>query len=249
MHSIPEAIILCGGAGLRLRSVTGDAPKSMASIGGRPFLELLLCQLRRYNVQRAILAVGYGKEAIRSYFGEGKFGLSLAYSCESSPLGTGGALRSATDLVASDAVLVMNGDSYTDADLDGLTAQHNESKADVTVVVAVADGRGDCGSVVVGRDGSVTNFREKQSASQAPYLNAGIYVVSRPLLSEIPPGKEVSLERELLPGWLQQGKRIVAFVCLNPCIDIGTPERYVSAQGALLDVEAGLSPFLRESQC
>lgn len=249
MHSMPDAVILCGGAGLRLRSVMGNAPKSMASIGGRPFLELLLCQLRRYGFQRAILAVGYGKEVIGSYFGERKFGLSLAYSAESSPLGTGGALRSATDIIASDDVLVLNGDSYTDADLYRMTAQHNESKADVTVVVAVADGRGDCGSVVVDRDDRVTSFQEKQSASQAPYLNAGIYVVSRRLLSEIPPGKEVSLERQLLPGWLRQGKYVGAFVCLNPCIDIGTPERYLSAQGVLSDAEAGLSPFRRESQC
>jgi NDP-sugar pyrophosphorylase family protein len=246
---MPDAVILCGGAGLRLRSVTGNAPKSMASIGGRPFLELLLCQLRRYGFQRAILAVGYGREAIGRYFGEGKFGLSLVYSPESSPLGTGGALRSAADLVASDAVLVMNGDSYTDADLYRLTVQHSESKADVTVVVAVADGRGDCGSVVVDGDGRLTTFQEKQNESQAPYLNAGIYVMSRHLLDEIPPGKDVSLERELLPGWLRHGKRIGALVCLNRCIDIGTPERYWSAQGALANIEAGPNPVEKESRC
>jgi len=193
--------------------------------------------------------VGYGKETIESHFGERKSGLSLVYSAESSPLGTGGALRSATDLVASDAVLVMNGDSYTDADLYRLTVQNSESKADVTVVVAVADGRGDCGSVVVDGNGRVTSFQEKQNASQAPYLNAGIYVVSRHLLSEIPPGKEISLEHELLPRWLRQGKCVGAFVCLNRCIDIGTPQRYFSAQSALLNIEAGPSRLEKESQC
>src|SRR5215471_14932402 len=109
MPSMPDAILLCGGAGVRLRSITGEAPKPMASIGGRPFLELLLKQLRRNDFARAILAVGYKKDAIRSYFGDRAFGLRLEYAAESFPLGTGGALRGAADLVASDAALIMNG--------------------------------------------------------------------------------------------------------------------------------------------
>src|SRR5271166_5438180 len=89
MPNTPDAILFCGGAGLRLRSVTGDVPKAMASIAGRPFLELLLRQLRRHGLQRVILAVGHRRDVIRSYFGERAFGLNLAYSAESKPLGTG----------------------------------------------------------------------------------------------------------------------------------------------------------------
>ena len=85
MPSTPDAILLCGGAGLRLRSVIGDAPKAMASVAGRPFLELLLRQLRRHGFERVILAVGYQKDVIHSHFGERAFGLHLAYSVESSP--------------------------------------------------------------------------------------------------------------------------------------------------------------------
>ena len=114
---MPDAIVLCGGAGLRLRSVIGDAPKGMAAVAGRPFLELLLRQLRRHGFERVILAVGYQRDMIYSHFGESAFGLRLAYSVESSPLGTGGAVRNAADLVESESVLIMNGDSYTDADL------------------------------------------------------------------------------------------------------------------------------------
>ncbi len=87
--------MLCGGAGLRLRSVIGDSAKGMAEIGGRPFLELLLRQLRRHGFQRAILAVGYQRDAIRMFFGDRVDDLELVYSEETTPLGTGGALRNA----------------------------------------------------------------------------------------------------------------------------------------------------------
>jgi NDP-sugar pyrophosphorylase family protein len=242
---MPDAILLCGGAGLRLRSVIGNAPKGMAEVAGRPFLELLLRQLRRHGFEQAILAVGYQKDMIHSHFGEGAFGLHLEYSAESRPLGTGGALRNAADLVRSESVLIMNGDSYTDADLSKFVAGHREARADASVVVVPADGRGDCGSVLVDVDGRLASFEEKLGAFRAPYVNAGIYAVSRPMLYEIPAGLEVSLERELLPRWLQQGRYIKGFVCLGRCIDIGTPERYRSAQDTLASVEVRAN----EPQC
>ncbi len=109
MPDLPDAIVLCGGAGVRLRSVTEGAPKSMAGIAGRPFLELLLKQLRRHGFDRVILAVGYQRDMIRERFGQWAFGLEVAYSVESSPLGTGGALRNAAGLVTSEGALIMNG--------------------------------------------------------------------------------------------------------------------------------------------
>src|SRR5882762_2898218 len=129
MPSAVDAIVLCGGAGLRLRSVTGDAPKSLASIGGRPFLDILLSQLRRHGFQHVILAVGYQRELIRSHFDNRAHDMSLEYSIESTPLGTGGALRNAVDFVQSDSVLIMNGDSYTDADLSGFESDWTKSTA------------------------------------------------------------------------------------------------------------------------
>src|SRR5208337_5433325 len=123
-------------------------------------------------------------------------------------------------------VLIMNGDSYTDADLREFAVEHHEANADLSVVVVPADGRGDCGSVLIDGVGKLLGFAEKQDPFHTPYVNAGIYTMSRQMLYEIPPGSEVSLERELLPRWLQQGKYIKGFVYLGKCIDIGTPERF-----------------------
>ena len=237
MAHLPDVIILCGGAGLRLRSVTGNSPKAMASIGGRPFLELLLRQLRRYGFKRVVLAVGYGQDVIRAHFGRRALGLTLTYSLETSPLGTGGALRNASDLIKSDSALVMNGDSYTDANLATFAANHREAKADISLVVISPDGRADCGSVWVSQDGNVEQFAEKQRLSGTPYFNAGVYMMSRSLILDILAGVPLSLEQDLFPRWLKEGRHFQAFVCSGMCIDIGTPDRYQSAQNVLGNIE------------
>ncbi len=244
---MPDVIVLCGGAGLRLRSVTANAPKSMAHIGGRPFLELLLKQLQRNGFARVILAVGYQGDAIREHFGERAFGLKVAYSTEASPLGTGGALRNAAGLVTSEAVLIMNGDSYTDANLRQFVTGYLASGAEASVLVVPLDGRSDCGSVAVDPNGGLAGFAEKQGAAGGRYVNAGIYLVSRQILDDIPNGP-VSLERELFPRWLGEGRDIRAFVWPGACVDIGTPERYWSAQELLGSAEMGESAPQRQGQ-
>jgi NDP-sugar pyrophosphorylase family protein len=210
----------------------------MAQIAGRPFLEVMLRQLKRNGFKHVILAVGYRADTIREHFGGEALGLRLSYSMEELPLGTGGAVRKAAELAGSDSVLVMNGDSYTGVNLRSFVTDHHEDKAEVSVVVVPVDGRGDGGTVVVDRTGRLTHFVEKRQSSDAGYLNAGIYILSRRLLRGIADGRQVSLEREVFPRWIEEGRRIRAFVWPGKCVDIGTPERYWSAQELLGDVEA-----------
>jgi len=241
MRNLPDALVLCGGAGTRLRSVTGETPKSLATVAGRPFLELLLRQLQRHGFSRVLMAVGYQREMIRTHFGAETMGLHLVYSEETSPLGTGGALRNAVHLLQTELVLVMNGDSYTDLDLDRFLAEHLARKADVSVAVVPADGRPDCGSVFADATGKLTGFAEKAEGSGAPFLNAGIYLLPKSLLLEIPAGLQVSLERELLPGWLNEGRSIRVFIVDGACVDIGTPERLQTAQQVLAHAEQNVA--------
>jgi mannose-1-phosphate guanylyltransferase len=239
MPDVPDVIVLCGGAGLRLRSVIGKAPKGMAAIGGRPFLELLLRQARCYGFARAILAVGYQKDAIQSHFGNQSCGLDLIHSPEEWPLGTGGALRQAASLAKSASILVMNGDSYTDADLGQFLDDYRASGADASVVIVAVDGRDDCGTVSVDRDGRLDAFAEKQRAAGTNYVNAGIYLLSRQLVDGIPASREISLEKELFPKWIEEGRNIRGFIWPGTCVDIGTPDRYRAAQQLLGSIEAG----------
>lgn len=236
MPEIPDVVILSGGFGLRLRGAIGDVPKPMAQIAGRPFLELLLRQLKRHGLSRVILSVGYKQEVIREHFGEKAFGLELVYSIETSPLGTGGALREAADRIRTKTALVMNGDSYTDVDLNRLIRQHAANDADATVVV-IPESRRDAGSVVLDPEGKVLAFAEKRYVPESRYLSAGIYTLNTILIAGVSQGSKISLEEQLFPQWLASGKSIEGFVCGAPCLDIGTPERYTKAQQALEKVE------------
>lgn len=237
MSEMPDALILSGGFGLRLRGIIGETAKPMAPINGRPFLELLLKQLKRHGFSRVILSVGYKQETIREYFGEKTCGLELVYSVETAPLGTGGGIRQAADFIHTDSVLIMNGDSYANTDLAGLALKHSLSDAAVTVVV-IPESRSDAGSVVVDANGKVKNFAEKRPIAESRYLSAGIYMLNKSLISAVSPGTKISIEEQLLPQWLAEGKDIDALIYNGKCIDIGTPERYQMAQDALKKVES-----------
>jgi len=236
MPEIPDVVILAGGFGLRLRGTIGDVPKPMAQIAGRPFLELLLRQLKRHGFSRVILSVGYKQEVIREHFGQKAFGLELVYSIETSPLGTGGALREAARHIRTETALVMNGDSYTDVDLSRLGREHAANDADVTVVV-IPENRVDAGSVVLDSKGKIKAFAEKRHIPESRYLSAGVYILGKLLIAGVPEGSKISLEEQLFPQWLADGKSIEGFVCEGRCLDIGTPERYEKAQRALEQVE------------
>jgi D-glycero-alpha-D-manno-heptose 1-phosphate guanylyltransferase len=237
MHNTPDVIVLCGGAGRRLRSITGETPKPMAPVSGRPFLELLLTQLNRHGFRRVILAVGFNAERIKLHFGTTFSNIELLYSDELTPLGTGGALRNAARLVMSGSVLIANGDSYTDANLITFVDEFYLSGADVSLVVVPADGRIDCGAVVVSESGTVLDFSEKCCLTTSRYISAGIYMMSRQALYDIPEALPMSLEQELLPLWLQKGMRVRASVHVAKCMDIGTPDRYRIAQDVLKNIE------------
>lgn len=244
---MPDAVILCGGAGLRLKSVTGDAPKTMASVAGRPFMEFLLLQLQRHGFSRVILSVGYQQHVIRDHFGSEAFGLEVLYSSEPSPLGTGGALRQAANLLTTESALVMNGDSYTDVDLCRLANTHLQDKADLTVVVITED-RSDAGTVLLDHNHRITTFAEKRPVQSARYRSAGIYMLSRQLVDRIPQAVQISLEEKVFPGWIAEGRNVRALVHPGKCIDIGTPERFQGAQDIFANVEAAGSAPRNEGQ-
>ena len=188
MRSVPDAILLCGGAGLRLRSVIGNGPKGMAR-GRRPAISGTVAAAdaaARFRSRHFSCRVPERRDSFPFWRAHVRFGPGIL--AESFPLGTGGALRNAADLVESDSVLIMNGDSYTDADLSKLVASHRQANADASVVVVPADGRGDCGSVLLDENGAIGQLSgETRAQSHAPYLNAGIYIVSRQLLYEYRP--------------------------------------------------------------
>ena len=226
-----RAFVLCGGFGTRLRPVLADRPKSMALISGTPFLQLLLERLRYQGVGDVILGTGYMAEKIERYFGCGsKFALRIYYSREHEPLGTGGALKLAEPLI-SDPVLVLNGDSYVDWSLAPMVEMFTAKEAFMVVVLhAVAD-VSRYGSVTLDHHGRITQFIEKGVCAGPGLINAGVYLLRKEIVRDLPAGTAISLEKDVFPRLLDRG--VYGVVCAGLFIDIGIPDDFQRAQDVL----------------
>lgn len=222
------AIILAGGFGTRLRTVVSDRPKVMAHVCGRPFLSHLLDQLRQAGVRQAIVCTGYMADQIENAFGDSYGPISLKYSREDHPLGTAGAIAAAADLTESETILALNGDSFCAADLNNFAADHFARDARASVLLTHVNNSGRFGQVTVAPDGRITRFDEKNPHAGPGLINAGLYLIQRPLLDIIPRRHSVSMEREIIPLWINHG--LYGHPTLSPFIDIGTPESYFAAE-------------------
>ena len=250
-----EAILLCGGLGTRLRSVVSDRPKPMADIAGKPFLHYFVRMLSEKGVERFIFALGYMGEQIEAYFQDGReYGISIVYSYEESPLGTGGAIRNALPKMREEDVLVLNADTYFDTDYRSLFQEQSGKRADMTIASREIEDVSRYGAIVKDTDGRILRWNEKQSGSgetmpdsaetlarsgeTAPKrgeINGGIYVMKRSLIEKIPAGKQ-SLENDCIPVWLSHSVSIHALPSDGYFMDIGVPEDYRRFQE---DVQSG----------
>jgi NDP-sugar pyrophosphorylase family protein len=221
------AAILAGGLGTRLRAVVGDRPKVLAQVHGRPFLAYLLDQLARTSVAQVVLLTGYLGGQVSAAFGDRYRGLRLVYSAESSPLGTAGALRLALPHFSFPTVLLLNGDSYCDVDLPAFLDSHQRRAAEISLVVSRVADASRFGKVRVGPDGRVLGFEEKRGDGEG-WINAGVYLLERRLIEDIPPGRPVGLERDLFPAWVWRAFQ--AFRGPTRFLDIGTPASYQEAE-------------------
>ncbi len=224
-----NAVVLVGGMGTRLRSVVSDRPKVMAEVGGRPFLTYLLDQLRSAGFSKVILCCGYMAEGVSEYFGDSYGSLRIIYSNEDHPLGTGGALRLALPYVTSEVVLVMNGDSYVDADLGEFIKWFNEKRCQAALILTTADDTSRYGKIQINADETIERFNEKCDNSGSGWINAGVYLIRRSSITSIPDGRVFSLERDFFP--VLAGKELAGFRFYGRFIDIGTPQSYELAKG------------------
>lgn len=223
------AAILAGGLGTRLRSRFSDRPKVLAPVYDRPYLAYLLEQLASAGIRRTVLLTGYLAEQIRSTFGHRHAGQSLIYSDEPVPLGTAGALRWALPHLSSSTILLLNGDSYCGVSLPDFWEFHHGRTADFSLVLTRIEDCSRYGRIHVGTDGRIQKFEEKSQSRAAGWVNAGIYLLDRSLIEEIPSEGSISLERELCPVWVAK-KRCFGFFSETAFLDIGTPESYAQAE-------------------
>jgi mannose-1-phosphate guanylyltransferase len=240
-----KAVVLVGGEGTRLRPLTLSTPKQMLPVAGRTVIERVLEHLARHGIDEVVLSLGYKPDAFLEAFPEGRCaGVRLKYAVESSPLDTAGAIRFAADQggVGDETFLVVNGDVLTEIDISDLVRFHRDREAEATIALTPVEDPSRFGVVPVDANGKVEAFIEKPPASQAPtnMINAGIYVLEPSFLERVPPGKKVSVEREVFPAVVRDG-RLYALGSDALWTDMGTPEKYLEANLAWAKREGALS--------
>lgn len=222
-----SAIVLAGGFGTRLQKVVSELPKPMAPVAGKPFLQYVLDYLDRQGINQTVLAVGYLRETIIQYFGDAYNGITIKYSVEDEPLGTGGAIKQACDLVEEENVFVINGDTFFDVDLAELFQFHISKNAFLSVALKKMEKFDRYGTVELNHENKITGFREKKYLDEG-LINGGIYCLNKKIFpSSIP--QKFSFETEILEKEIQSGK-IFGLESKGYFIDIGIPEDYEKAQ-------------------
>jgi NDP-sugar pyrophosphorylase family protein len=224
-----QAVILAGGLGTRLLPRTEVIPKPMVEVGGAPYLRHQLQLLADQEIRDIVLLTGYLGEQIESYFGDGSsMGLRIRYSREQSPLGTGGALRLARELL-HDCFLLIYGDSYLPIRYADAIERLTSSGAEGLVVVY--DNRlGDTSvknNIELDDAGYVSRY-EKDSPDRLSFVEAGVLAFRRTVIAKIGEGV-VSLEKEIFPR-LIAAKQLAALVTTERFYDIGTPDRLAAIE-------------------
>jgi len=228
-----DVVILAGGLGTRIRPVLGNTPKLLAPIDGRPFLDHLLDQLQGFGARRVILCLGHLADRVAEHLeGGSRPGLDVLSVIEPEPLGTAGALRLARGKLDCDPVLVLNGDTFSDADLCSFLADHKGSGAGLTLLCAEVDNISRFASIDIDENGYVACFVEKNSErGGAGLVSAGVYLFSGAMLDRLADGIGPSLERDFLA--VQPSGSIRAYVFEGSFHDIGTPDSLAEAHDAI----------------
>jgi mannose-1-phosphate guanylyltransferase len=229
-----DVFVLAGGLGTRIRPALGNIPKLLAPIGSRSYFDHLVAWLRSFGTRRIVLGLGVYAPAILNHLRvHPPQDVVVETVVEPSPLGTAGALRLARPNLHSDPVMVINGDSFADADLCRLLDRHRAVGTDATLLCADVADAGRYGRLILDGDSYVERFVEKDASfSGRAWINAGVYLMSARLLDSIAAGGQTSLERDVLEKL--PPRSLAAFTGCDRFIDIGTPESLARA-GAFFD--------------
>jgi mannose-1-phosphate guanylyltransferase len=234
-----KAVILAGGLGTRLRPLTYSIPKSLVPIAGKPLIRRIIDGLPS-SVDTVILAVSYMKDALEDHFRVEPCGRKVILVNESSPMGTGGAIKNVAQHIDG-TFIVVNGDCLSSLDMKAMVRNHRESGGLGTLALWEVEDPSAFGVVNLERDMRITDFQEKPSLAEAKsnLINAGVYVFEPEILDYIGKG-QVSIEREVFPHVLEYG--LFGYRFEGFWVDCGTLKNTLVAQRAMLDKESPSVP-------
>jgi mannose-1-phosphate guanylyltransferase len=242
-NKMAVGILLVGGFGTRLKPLTSELPKPMLPVAGLPVTEHQILAAKAAGIHTLVLATSYLSEVFTPYFGDGaQWGIKILYAVEDEPLGTGGAIRYAAELLNLDQlgdepIVVFNGDVLSRHSIADQISFHQSKGADVTLhLIDVEDARA-FGCVPTDEDGRVSAFLEKMDNPVTNSINAGCYIFSPSVITMIPLGTVVSIERETFPALVASGRPIFGYKEEAYWLDVGTPAALFKGSRDLIEGE------------
>lgn len=215
-----QAIILAGGQGSRLRPYTTVLPKPLMPVGDTPIAEIIIRQLKHYDLTHIVIATGHLSALIQSFFGDGRrWGVHIEYVFEDEPLGTAGALRLVKNLEKE--FLVINGDILTDVNFKELFSFHKKTKARATIVCKERVVKTDFGVVEIDRHGQLADYIEKPE--HRSYVSTGINILTPKCQEYIKPRESLGMP-DLMLRLKKTGKKVSCFKMSGLWLDLGRLE-------------------------
>ncbi len=226
-----KTVIMAGGRGTRISSVNATVPKPMIMICGKPVLQWQIECFSRQGITDFILTVGYKREIIQDYFGDGSgFGVSIQYIVEEIPLGTAGALFYLKKCVSEDFVLI-NGDLIFDIDVVRFYQFHLQHKGLATILTHPNSHPYDSGIIETDPSGRIMKWlhKEDERTWYKNQVNSGIHILSTQLLQTIDEPRKMDLDRDLLQPLVGHGL-LFAYSSPEYIMDMGTPDRFLQVE-------------------
>lgn len=237
--SVKQAVVMVGGKGTRLLPLTETRPKIILPVADRPCLWYLLRSLAVGGIEEVILACGYKSELMRRSIGDGSdLGLSIEYSYEDEPMGTGGAMKLVEDRL-DDTFVAANGDVFVSMDVGGEIDIHQKTGAAVSIALTPVENPCEFGIARVDDELRITEFKEKPKPEEvfSNLINAGVYVLQKDVLEEVPKNTFYDFSKDLVPRLMSEGRRIQGYEVDGIWMDVGRPRDLLRANLAIADAE------------
>jgi mannose-1-phosphate guanylyltransferase / phosphomannomutase len=226
-----KAIIMAGGFGTRLRPLTIDVPKPMASMVNKPMMHRIVDLLKSHKITDLIILLYFQPDIIKKYFGDGsRFGVKIEYIQADADYGTAGAVRLAANMV-KERFLVISGDVLTDFDLTKALDYHVEKNAMASIVLTHSKNPLQYGVVITDENGKISQFLEKPSWGEvfSDKINTGIYLFENAVLDHIPFKQEFDFSKNLFPHLLKDDLGLYGYVADGYWRDVGNLNEYQEA--------------------
>ena len=247
---VRQAVVMVGGMGTRLRPLTENRPKPMLPVADRPCIWYLMRSLARAGIEEVILACGY-KPGMMEALGDGSdLGIKIFYSYEDEPLGTAGAIKNVEGRL-DDVFVAANGDVFADIDVREEIDVHFDKDAVITIALTPVENPCEFGIARVDDTGRILEFKEKPKPEEvfSNLINAGVYVVNKSVLSDVPEGEFFDLSKDLVKILMERGSRIQSYPLSGTWMDVGRPHDLLEANLAVAEREYRLKRFDSAIEC